>query len=251
MYQSGGCQWYTAHMSMQNTVAIITGAGRGVGRAAAQLFAQEGAKVVLFSRTRETVESCAHEIQEQGGEVLAITGDVALEEDVLHLFEATSERFGRVDVLVNCAGIVAVQPFIEMESSTWDRVLAVNLRGTFLCCREAFRMMARQQHGVIVNISSLSGIKGVEKFPGLSAYNVSKSGIAGLTEILAVEGKPHNIRVCAVSPGAVDTEMLRQAAPHLRAGMTPDELAKIILFMADDESGSMFNGSNIELFTNG
>ncbi|GHO43888.1 hypothetical protein KSX_20510 [Ktedonospora formicarum] len=176
---------------------------------------------------------------------------MALEEDVLHLFEAASERFGRVDVLVNCAGMVAVQPFIEMDSSTWDRVLAVNLRGTFLCCREAFRMMAIQQHGVIVNISSLSGVKGVEKFPGMSAYNVSKSGITGLTEILAVEGKPYNIRVCAVSPGAIDTEMLHQAAPHLRAGMTPDELAKILLFLADDESGRMFSGSNIELFTNG
>lgn len=237
-------------MSMQNTVAIITGAGQGVGRATAQLFAREGARVALFSRTRETVESCAREIQEQGGEALAITGDVSLEEDVHHLFEAVSERFGRVDVLVNCAGVVMVRPFLEMDSATWDRVLDVNLRGTFLCCREAFRMMAVQQHGVIINISSLSGVKGVEKFPGMSAYNVSKAGIAGLTEILAVEGKPHNIRVCAVSPGAIDTEMLRQAAPHLRAGMTPEELAKILLFLADDESGSKFGGSNIELFTN-
>jgi NAD(P)-dependent dehydrogenase (short-subunit alcohol dehydrogenase family) len=128
-------------------------------------------------------------------------------------------------------------------------VIAVNLRGTFLGCREAFRIMREQKGGVIVNISSLSGVKGVEKFPGLSAYNVSKAGVAGLTEILAVEGKPDNIRVCAVSPGAVDTEMLRQAAPHLKAGMTPEDLAEILLFMADD-TGRMLNGSNIELFTN-
>jgi NAD(P)-dependent dehydrogenase (short-subunit alcohol dehydrogenase family) len=128
-------------------------------------------------------------------------------------------------------------------------VLGVNLRGTFLCCREAFRIMTEQQQGVIVNFSSLSGVKGVEKFPGLSAYNVSKAGVAGLTEILAVEGKPYNIRVCAVSPGAIDTEMLRQAAPHLKAGMTPQDMAEILLFLTDD-SGRMFSGSNIELFSN-
>src|SRR5437016_14424560 len=121
-----------------------------------------------------------------------------------------------------------------MDVSTWDSVIAVNLRGTFLCCLKAFQLMAAQQHGVIINFSSLSGVRGVEKFPGLSAYNVSKSGVAGLTEILAVEGKPYNIRVCAVSPGAVDTEMLRQAAPHLKAGMKPEDIAEILLFLAND-----------------
>jgi len=109
--------------------------------------------------------------------------------------------------------------------------------------------MTVQQKGVIINLSSLSGVKGVEKLLCLRAYNVSKAGVASLTEILAVEGKPHNIRVCAISPGAVDTEMLRQAAPHLKAGMTPEDLAEILLFLADD-SGRMFSGSNIELFTN-
>jgi len=159
------------------------------------------------------------------------------------------ERFGRIDILVNCAGVVAVRPFVEMDATTWDGVLGVNLRGTFLCCREAFRVMAEQQSGVILNLSSLSGVKGVEKFPGLSAYNVSKAGVASLTEILAVEGKPYNIRVCAVSPGAVDTEMLRQAAPHLKAGMTPDDLAEILLFLAGD-AGRMLSGTNLEIFSN-
>ena len=109
--------------------------------------------------------------------------------------------------------------------------------------------MATQKQGVIINISSLSGVRGVEKFPGLSAYNVSKSAVAGLTEILAVEGKPYNIRVCAVSPGAIETAMLRQAAPHLKAGMTPADMAEILLFLADD-SGRMLSGSNIEIFSN-
>ncbi|HEV2473416.1 MAG TPA: SDR family NAD(P)-dependent oxidoreductase, partial [Chthonomonadales bacterium] len=143
----------------------------------------------------------------------------------------------------------AVQSFAGMDIATWDAVIDTNLRGTFLCCREAFRVMSEQRSGVIINLSSLSGVKGVEKFPGLSAYNVSKAGVASLTEILAVEGKPYNIRVCAVSPGAVDTEMLRQAAPHLKAGMTPGDMADILLFLADD-SGRALSGINLEIFSN-
>ncbi len=240
---------YNFYMSTKDRVAIITGAGRGVGRATSLLLANEGAQVVLFSRTLAHLQETAQLIAQVGGNALAVQGDVAREEDVLRLFQTVRETYGRVDILINCAGIVAVQPFMEMDVAMWDAVMNTNLRGTFLCCREAFRLMSVQQQGVIVNLSSLSGVKGVEKFPGLSAYNVSKAGIASLTEILAVEGRPHNIRVCVVSPGAVDTEMLRQAAPHLKAGMTAADLAEIILFLADD-SGRMFSGSNIELFSN-
>jgi NAD(P)-dependent dehydrogenase (short-subunit alcohol dehydrogenase family) len=240
---------YNTGMSIKNRVAIITGAGRGVGRATAQLFAREGARVVLFSRTQEHLEETLAEIARAGGEALAVVGDVSREDDVQRLFAQTQEMYGRVDILVNCAGIVAVRPFVDMDVATWDSVIGVNLRGTFLCCREAFQVMTIQQEGVIINLSSLSGVKGVEKFPGLSAYNVSKAGVAGLTEILAVEGKPYNIRVCAVSPGAVDTEMLRQAAPHLKASMTPEDMAEILLFLADD-TGRKLSGTNLEIFSN-
>ena len=236
-------------MSIKDRVAIITGAGRGVGRATALRFAREGARVVLFSRTPAPLDDVAAEIAREGFPFLSVVGDVSCEEDVQALFQQALQAFRRVDILVNCAGVVAVRPFAEMDASTWDHVLGVNLRGTFLCCHEAFHIMAAQHYGVIVNLSSLSGVKGVEKFPGLSAYNVSKAGVASLTEILAVEGKAYNIRVCAVSPGAVDTEMLKQAAPHLRASMTPDDLAGILLFMVGD-SGRMLSGTNLEIFSN-
>ena len=235
--------------TLTDKIAIITGAGRGIGRATARLFAREGARVVLFSRTASQLTEVASEISGEGGHALTAVGDVSREEDVAALFQQVSQTYGRVDILVNCAGIVAVRPFVEMDVATWDAVIGVNLRGTFLCCLMAFQMMAAQQQGVIINLSSLSGVKGVEKFPGLSAYNVSKAGVAGLTEILAVEGQPYNIRVCTVSPGAVETEMLQQAAPHLKAGMTPDEMAEILLFLAGD-SGRMLSGSNIEIFSN-
>ncbi len=236
-------------MSIKDRVAIITGAGRGIGRATAHHFAREGAQVVLFSRTAASLNEASAEITRTDNRTLAIVGDVSREEDVHSLFQNVMDTYGRVDILVNCAGIVAVRPFVDMDVATWDRVMNVNLRGTFLCCLEAFRIMSAQRSGVIINLSSLSGVKGVEKFPGLSAYNVSKSGVAGLTEILAVEGKPYNIRVCAVSPGAVETEMLHQAAPHLKAAMTPDAMAELLLFLADD-TGRMLSGSNIEIFSN-
>src|SRR6266567_2739170 len=171
-------------LSMKDRVTIITGASRGVGRATAHLFAQAGAQVVLFSRPPAKLDEVAGEITDAGGYALAIAGDVSRGEDVHFLFQKVLETYGGIDVLVNCAGIVAVRPFVEMDVATWDSVLGVNLRGTFLCCRAAFQIMAKQQQGIIINMSSLSGVKGVEKFPGLSAYNVSKAGVAGLTEIL-------------------------------------------------------------------
>lgn len=236
--------------ALAGQVAIVTGASRGIGRAVAIAFAGQGANVVLAARDAERLSANVAAIEASGGRALAIPTDVGDEASVAALFAGATAAFGPVSLLVNSAGAVANRPFAEMETATWDHVLAVNLRGTFLCCRAAFRAMIPRGGGVIVNLSSLSGVPGVEKFPGLSAYNTSKFGVAGLSEILAVEGRPHHIRVIAVSPGAVDTEMLRAAAPHLTPDMTPDELARIILFLVGPD-GRPLSGTNLEIFSNG
>ena len=230
-------------------VALITGGGRGVGRATAQQFAARGYHVVVCARTVNQIQETARSISAQGGSVLGIRCDVSKAGDVGALFDSTLEHFGRVDVLINAAATLVKQPFAQMKIETWDRVMDVNLRGAVLCCRRAFDIMIPQGGGVIINISSLSGFPNVEKFPGLSAYNVSKYAVAGLSEILAVEGQPYNIRVLTVSPGAVDTEMLRQAAPDLKPGMTPDDLARILFFLASDDARHL-TGVNIPIFSN-
>jgi NAD(P)-dependent dehydrogenase (short-subunit alcohol dehydrogenase family) len=235
--------------SLAGKVAIVTGASRGVGRAVAALFAAEGAAVVLAARNLDALAANAAAIAAAGGRALAVPVDVTDEQSVADLFARTAAAFAPPDILVNSAGAVARVPFERMETAIWDEVLGVNLRGTFLCCRAAFRAMIPRGGGVIVNLSSLSGVRGVEKFPGLSAYNTSKFGVAGLSEILAVEGRPHGIRVVAVSPGAVDTEMLREAAPHLRASMTPEELARILLFLVGPDARPL-SGTNLEIFSN-
>jgi NAD(P)-dependent dehydrogenase (short-subunit alcohol dehydrogenase family) len=230
-------------------VALITGSGRGVGRATAQHFAAQGYHVVLCARTASQIAQTAQSIIDQGGSVLGMRCDVSSASDVGALFDATLEHFGRLDVLINAAAVLVKQPFAEMTIKTWDTVMATNLRGAVLCCRRAFDIMIPQGGGVIINISSLSGFPNVEKFPGLSAYNVSKYAVAGLSEILAVEGQPHHIRVLAVSPGAVDTEMLRRANPALRPGLTPGDVAELIVALLDSPLAPA-SGANIPLFSN-
>lgn len=230
-------------------VAIITGASQGIGAATAQVLAEQGARVALVARSAERLALAADELRALGCDALPIVADIADPVQVAQMFDKVVAHFGPCDILINAAGQVANVPFIDMDLAAWDRVLNTNLRGLMLCCQTAFRQMAAHGGGTIINFSSLSGVKNVEKFPGLSAYVASKFAVAGLTEALAVEGKPLGIRVMAVSPGAVDTPMLRQAAPHLRAGMTPIDMAHIVAFLVSD-AARFLQGTNLEIFSN-
>lgn len=228
-------------------VAIVTGGGRGIGRATAELLAEAGAAVTICARS----EAELSQVAKQAPGITALAGSIADETFVERLVGETVAAHGRLDILINNAAMLGRAPFLDLEPSLWDDVLGVNLRGAYLCSRAAFRQMVAQQPtgGSIINIASLSGVRGPEKFPGLAAYNVSKAGVLALSDILAVEGKPYDIRVNAVSPGAVETEMLRQAGHGLKALATPADVARTIVFLASDLSRPS-TGANIEILSN-
>jgi NAD(P)-dependent dehydrogenase (short-subunit alcohol dehydrogenase family) len=229
-------------------LALVTGASRGIGAATAEAIAAAGAQVVLAARDRESLDGVAERIRAAGGEATPVPTDVAEAGDVERLFAAV-DGLGSLSALVCAAGVLRSVPFEEITPDAWADSLDVNLTGAFLCCRAAFRVMRRSGEGRIVNIGSLSGVYATEKFPGLAAYNVSKYGVVGLTEAIAAEGKEHGISAICVSPGAVDTEMLRRANPALRPGLTPGDVAELIVALLDSPLVAA-SGANIPLFSN-
>ena len=229
-------------------LAVVTGASRGIGAATAAAMAAAGAHVVLAARDREALDGVAARIKDAGGRATSVPTDVSNEAAVQRLF-AEVTAVGQVGALVCAAGVLTPARFTETTSAMWDETLGVNLTGTFLCCRAAFTAMVPAGEGRIVTIGSLSGVYATEKFPGLAAYNVSKFGVIGLTEAIAVEGKPHGISALCISPGAVDTEMLRKANPALRPGLQPADVAALIVALLDSPLVSA-SGANIPLFSN-
>jgi len=207
-----------------------------------------GAHVVLAARDRQALDGVAGRIKDAGGQATPLPTDVSNEAEVERLF-AKVAGVGQLGALVCAAGVLTPAPFAETTAAMWGETLGVNLTGTFLCCRAAFTAMAPAGEGRIVNIASLSGVYATEKFPGLAAYNVSKYGVIGLTEAIAVEGKKHGISAICLSPGAVDTQMLRQANPALRPGLTPDDVAELIVALLDGPLAPV-SGANIPLFSN-
>jgi len=229
-------------------VAIVTGAGRGIGRATAEGMANAGAHVVLAARDRAALELVSGCIREAHGASTPVPADVSRSGDVDRLFAVAGE-IGPPAALVCAAAVLTRVPFEEMGRQIWEETLAVNLTGTFLCCHAAFAAMRRAGGGRIVNIASLSGVYATEKFAGLAAYNVSKYGVVGLTEAIAVEGRAHGITAVCLSPGAVDTEMLRRANPDLRPGLTPADVAELIIALFENPWIAA-SGANIPLFSN-
>jgi NAD(P)-dependent dehydrogenase (short-subunit alcohol dehydrogenase family) len=233
---------------LNGRVAVITGASRGIGAATAEAIAAAGARVVLAARDGEALEGVLRRIRDGGGEGTAVATDVSSATDVERLFDA-ARAIGPPAALVCAAGVLTPARFTDTTPEIWEATLGVNLTGAFLCCRAAFSAMRAGGGGRIVNIASLSGVYATEKFPGLAAYNVSKYGVIGLTEAIAVEGKEFGISAICVSPGAVDTEMLRRANPDLRPGLTPDQVAALIVALLDSPLAPA-SGANIPLFSN-
>jgi NAD(P)-dependent dehydrogenase (short-subunit alcohol dehydrogenase family) len=229
-------------------LAVVTGASRGIGAATAVAAAAAGAHVVLAARDSQGIEGVARRITAAGGHATPVPTDVSDEAAVERLFAAVTAT-GQLAALVCAAGVLTPAPFAATTPALWGETLGVNLTGTFLCCRAAFTAMVRGGEGRIVNIGSLSGVYATEKFPGLAAYNVSKYGVIGLTEAIAVEGKQHGISAICLSPGAVDTQMLRRANPALRPGLTPDDVAELIIALLDTPLAAV-SGANIPLFSN-
>ncbi len=230
---------------LDGKVALVTGAGRGIGRTTALLLAARGARVAACSRTQSELDGTVSQVMLKGGSAKAYRCDVSNEAQVGELFSRIRNEFGRLDILVNNAGMFSGGLVENTTVQEFNEVMAVNLTGVFLCCREGFRLM-KKDGGSIVNVSSLSGVKGAKKFPGFGAYCAAKSGVVGLTEVLAEEGKEYGIRVNAVCPGAVDTVMLASAFPDVYPRLAPGQVASAISFLCGPASSGV-NGVCLEI----
>ena len=213
-----------------NQVVLITGAGSGLGAAIARALAAEGARCMLAGRRPEPLQSVASEIESAGGVARAIPADVSNEAQIENLVAQTVAEFGGVDILVNNAGVFRIAPLTETTTAMWDETIAINLRGAFLLCRAVWPHMRRRGGGQIVNVSSDLGVQG---YADEAAYCASKFGLNGLTAALALEGKPHNIRVFAVCPGAADTPIWGDtAAPEvMRRMMGAEQIAELVRWL--------------------
>ena len=230
-------------MELKDKVALVTGGGQGIGRVIGDNLAKFGAHVVLGDINLENAEKSAKAILANGGSASATLLNVADPENVKEVFDSIVKEFKPLDILVNNAGITKDGLFVRMKEDDWDRVLAVNLKGSFLCGQQAAKQMMKQRQGAIVNIASIVGVMGNA---GQANYSASKAGLIGLTKTMARELAPRNITVNAVAPGFIDTEMTRvldekikdkliEQIPLSRLGL-PDDIAHSVAFLVSDRS---------------
>jgi len=230
---------------LRDRVAVVTGASSGTGRATAELLAEHGALVAVFARSGETLRELA---ARHGERMVAVEGDVADPDAIERLFSETEARFGDCELLVNNAGMIDPAPLHELSAERWRRMFAVNVEGAFLATRRALPAMIAKREGAIVNVASISGVPGPQKFPGFVSYCASKGALISMTEALAVEVKGHGIRVNCVSPGSVDTRMWAEASGGAPAEMTAEDVARSIVFLLSGDSRPM-NGQNLHVYS--
>lgn len=218
---------------LMGKIAVVTGGGRGIGKVVATRLAGLGAEVILAGTTRSALDATAAEILSAGGRARGVVTDVSDEGEVRRLFAAA----GAVDVLVNNAGIGRFAPLTETSLDDWERVMAVNLRGAFLCSREAMRSMAGRG-GRIVNIASVVGLKG---YVNQAAYTASKHGLMGLSKVMAAEGQKDNIITQVIAPGGVDTDMVGDARPDLDRSVLiqPDDIADAVEYLLGQDGNAV------------
>lgn len=239
---------------LEGRVAVVTGAAQGIGRAIAERLASEGCRLALLDIQDEACETVAQEIRDQEGTALAFHCDVAEEAQVVLAVERIVELWGRIDILVNNAAILTLTPFEELSVEEWDRVLAVNLRGPFLLCREVAPHMKRRGWGRMVQISSDAGQAGAMFFG--THWSVSSAGLINLSKCLALRLAPHGITVNTVAPSAIESPQLRALGPEILADMPkhfpvgrvgrPEEVAAVVAFLCSDEAG-FINGATIDV----
>jgi NAD(P)-dependent dehydrogenase (short-subunit alcohol dehydrogenase family) len=221
-------------------VVIVTGGSAGIGRATAEMLAARGALVTIFARSASVALPREN--------IVAVDGDVSDPTAVERLFAETESRSGDCDILINCAGMIDPKPLTEVTPEEWDRMFAVNVRGTYLATRRALPAMIARRSGTIVNVASISGVIGPEKFPGWVSYCASKAAVIAMTEALAVEVKQYGIRVNSVSPGSVDTSMWAAASGGASAAMTAEEVGEVICFLASDRARAV-NGQDVHVYS--
>ena len=256
-------------MKLKDKVAIITGSGRGLGRACAQAFSREGASVVILSRTPEEITGTATAIENEGGTVLAIRADVSNSGEVDEVVAETMSVFGRIDILMNNAAILGPpRVFLEINPEDWEQTMDINLKGVFLFSRAVIPQMKKQGAGKIINVTS--GLAEIV-MPPFGAYSVSKAGVNHVTRIMAEELRTFNIQVNALDPGIMDTimqEKIRQLGPDIMSEAmaeqfetfhtdghlkNPEDIASLAVFLASDESDLITGeiGSELDYSTYG